>query len=302
MKLKIGLVLTAALFVLLQGCDKPKNRDREIKGSWVVAEKKIALGNIKHLEVYSPGDVYITMGDEPKLRIEADDNILPYLIIQERDGKLIIRSNYSCKISGQSSPPELTLTDEEIDNINRATFYPRRRIKYYLTVTNLETIITCGEGNVTVPDLKGEIITIVNGASNFSIGKITAKEVKINPVLIDGFHLYGYRGRGRMNIESVFAEKLELQVNNNLDVNISGGEVQKQKITINNEGNYIASEVKSVEADVLVTGEGSVTIRVSDKLNVNLSDYSGNVYYMGNPEIKEKRRSDLSGEIIKIQE
>ena len=303
MKGRIGFALIVAIFLTVMSCDKPKDKIEKIKGSWKVGEKEVTIGDIGHVEFYSPGDIFIEIGEKPELRIEADDNILPYLITREEDGKLVVMIEAGYQIvqaSGYSMPPPITSNEQVHVSRVRVHLVPRRRIKYYLIVRNLEGIISKSRGNVTIPDLKGESIKIDTGFSDFTIGKLTAKEVSIN---MDWWGMGYLRERMmNMNIESLSAEELKLQIKSNLNVNIAGGELHRQEITIHYDGNYDALKVYSVEADVRINGSGSATVRVSKRLNVHLMDCSGNVYYTGEPEITESRQSEASGELIKITE
>lgn len=298
MKIRIGLVLAAVLLLVVLACDKPQDKTKTIRGSWKLTEKEVMIGDINHVVFYIPGDLYIEVGKKPELRVKADDNVLPYLVTSETKGKLEIKADTGVRI-GNDSIYTTPTNDQEPYHISRIAgvrLIPRRRIKYYLTVRDLEGITSWNNANVTTSDLEGEMFSIVTGSSGFTMGRLTAKEVTIHP----GWeNWYDTRMRD-MKIEALYAEKLRVQINSNQNVKIDGGELYRQEIIINNEGDYNALEVNSVEADVRMNGTGSATVRVSKRLNVHLMDYSGNIYYMGEPEITETRQSEASGKLIKI--
>ena len=158
MKLQIRLVLTTALLLMLLACDKPQNKIKIIKGSWKVAEKEVAIGNTKHIYLYTIGELYIDTGKTPELRVEADDNLLPYLITREVDGKLDIMTERDVKIGFDPIiiPPTNDIELCQFSRIVNFHLIPRRRIKYYLTLPNLEGITSWNNANVTVKDLEGE--------------------------------------------------------------------------------------------------------------------------------------------------
>ena len=301
MKLLIRLVFTTVLLLTLLAWEKPQNNIKVIRRSWEVAEKNVPIGNIKQVNLYTLGELYIEAGKSPELRIEADDNLLPYLTAKEKDGKLEIMADKGVKIGNDLiiTPPTNDTEEYHFSRIVNVHFIPRRRIKYYLKVNNLEGISSWNFSNVTATSLEGEKFIIRSGSSRFSMGKLTAKEVTINP---GGKYPWNDTRMRDMKIEALYAEKLHVHINSNQNVNIDGGEVHRQEIIIRHQGNYNARKVNCVEADVQVNAEGSVTVSVSKRLNVHLSDYSGNVYYMGEPEVIENRESEASGKLIKITE
>lgn len=71
---------------------------------------------------------------------------------------------------------------------------------------------------------------------------------------------------------------------------------------MNGDGNYEAPEIAGASADVRINGSGSVTIRISQSLNVHLGNYNGNVQYRGDPEITQTQYSDSPGDVIKLDE
>ena len=73
--------------------------------------------------------------------------------------------------------------------------------------------------------------------------------------------------------------------------------INRRGITVNGNGNYEARETAGASADVRINGPGSVTIRVSQSLNVHFGNYYGNVQYLGNLEITQKQDSDSPGEV-----
>ena len=295
------IIIFAVLLILTQGCDRAQN-ERDIRGSWVTAEKLISIEDITSFEVFTPGDIYIKTGKTPKLIVKADDNVMPHLMVREMQGRLVIIPEPGFDFYGVSTPPQSLLRQMGVytGNTHRAQVIisPRSRIKYYITVPGLETVMAMGKGNVTVQELKGKKITIGNSANNFSIGKLEAEEVVINPSL-EGMSYYSRSpSYGEMNIEFLSAEKLELSIYSNADVNIKAGEVRSQKVSIFSHRSYRAPELKTAEADIFINGEGDAAVSVSEKLHVKFADYSGNLFYTGNPKVNIRRRSRVSGKLI----
>ncbi len=91
-----------------------------------------------------------------------------------------------------------------------------------------------------------------------------------------------------------------------LDVILSGsgnidlvGSLENQDVTISGSGDYEGADLESLIAEVLISGSGSVNVRVEDQLDVLISG-SGNVRYYGSPELDQSVTG--SGSIRKLGE
>ncbi len=76
-----------------------------------------------------------------------------------------------------------------------------------------------------------------------------------------------------------------------------GGRVTTQTVNLNGVGNVDHRDLHSVEAEVVVSGPSSTTVRVSDRLLVSFSG-PGSVFYIGDPVVSISG----SGNVAKIDE
>ncbi len=277
-----GWILTSqlllSLFALLstRACDMPKSR-RVIFGSWKVASETRDVGDFRKvfLAYDNTADLHIKVGSKTALRIEADDNILPYISAKITNGIL------------------------ELSRAPGVHLEPRRRVKYYLTATELDSIEACGMGSVFASDLKSKQLSLTTHSGYYSFGTLTAAEVIINP---------GGQGQSitsnpsNVEIGAIYADKLKVQNNTNSDIYVGKGKVGRQEVIITNEGNYKAPDLECAAAEVRMNAEGTATIRVDKTLTANFANYSGDVRYIGNPVVTQTRQSDVSGKLIKIQD
>jgi hypothetical protein len=150
-----GASLLAILF-LLAGC----GRLRTVRGTGDMASEDREVGDFSAVDLAGIGTVAVEFGNKTALRIEAEENLLPYL---------------ESKVEGDT----LTLGIREGVNV-----LPTQGIFYYLTVPDLEEITVSGLGNVDVPHLEGTTTAInVNGGGDINIEALQAKDLK---VLISG--------------------------------------------------------------------------------------------------------------------
>lgn len=146
-----GLALLAALF-LLTGCAGL----RTIRGTGDIAAETREVSDFSALNLAGIGTVIVTFGDEEALRIEAEDNLLPYLESGVEGGTL-------------------TLGIREEANI-----VPTQGIFYYLTVRDLEEVTISGLGNIDLPQLEGTRVAInVTGGGDINVEELQAEDLEI---------------------------------------------------------------------------------------------------------------------------
>ncbi|MDD5621737.1 MAG: DUF2807 domain-containing protein [Actinomycetota bacterium] len=138
------------------------------------------------------------------------------------------------------------------------TFTPSAAVKFYLTVVDLDEISLSGSGNIDCDDLRTE-------ALQFDVS-----------------------GAGDLDFD-IEAERVEVVVSGAGNIILSG-KVDSQKIEINGAGKYDGEDLESRECAIKVSGAGSATVNVSELLDVEINGV-GNVYYAGNPSVKQ----DISG-------
>ena len=144
-----------------------------------------------------------------------------------------------------------------------------RPIKYYLTVEKLDEMVISSDGDIEAGDLKSDSLSVqINSSGNVSVGSL------------DG-------------------SSLEVRISSSGELKITGGQVGEQRIRLSSSGEYQARDMASATADIDLTSSGSATVRVSDQLSGRLSS-SGNIYYVGNPEVDVRMTS--SGKTIQIDQ
>jgi hypothetical protein len=189
-------------------------------GRVVTVDRSVSDFNVVDLATF--GDLYIEQGDQESLRIEAEENVLP---------------NLETEVSGH------TLKIKSRPNI--LVFRP---VKFYLTVKKLDAITISGSGDIYMPRLTGEELTLnIDGSGEIRLGQLTARQVRV-------------------------------QIDGSGDVTIAGGKIDRQQVAISGSGDYEARNLTSSQAEVQISGSGSTVLRVGDRLAVNISG-SGDVQY-----------------------
>ena len=249
MKQRRGLVLGMSMMALsMLACQVGGiglGGAKTIRGSGNVVEETREVNGLSGVELATKGTLYIEVGSEESLRIEAEDNLMEYLETEVSGGRLRIGTRE--RVNLRNSEP----------------------IKYYLTVTALDTIKISSSGDIEAPALE---------ADDFSVSIASS---------------------GNLEIDALNASHLKVSISSSGDLDIAAGAVETQDVTISSSGNYDAEDLESDEAEVRINSNGSATIWVRDSLKVNLNS-SGDLRYRGNPTVDASTNS--SGDVMQIGE
>lgn len=129
---------------------------------------------------------------------------------------------------------------------------PTSPLKFNLTVRDLEGIIISGAGNVYSDEIKTEEMEFkIDGTGDIDLN-ISAETIEVLS-----------SGAGNIILE---------------------GSVINQEITLDGVGKYDGANLESKCCEVNVSGIGSATVNVSEKLDITITGV-GDVNYIGNPEI-----------------
>jgi len=205
-----------------------------VRGSGDIETEERDVSGFHKVYLEGIGNLIITQGDEESLVIEADDNIIPLIKTDVFRHRLTIgfKRGYN--------------------------FIPISKIKYHLTVIDLDEISLSGAGDVDCDDFNTDRL-------EFDISGVGDIDFNIN------------------------AERVESTSSGAGDITLSG-KVDSQEIDISGVGKYDAEELESRECSISLSGAGSVTVNTNEELEISISGV-GNVYYVGSPHVEQ----DISG-------
>lgn len=235
---------------------------RTVRGSGKVVEESREIGGVRVVELATIGTLTVEAGERETLRIEAQEDLLPYIETEVRSGKLTIDTQ---------------------DGIN---LRPTEPIRYRLTVTGLDEIAVSSSGDVEVADLEGERLSVVLQSS----GDLTMGDLRCTTFDVT------LSSSGDLTIEELDATTIRVRSTSSGDIDIARGEVERQDIRLSSSGDYRARDLDSAEAEVELTSSGKATIRVSDGLTALLTS-SGDLVYIGGPQVDQTTRS--SGKVLR---
>ena len=147
-----GLVLLA-LALSSSACDAL----RVVRGTGDITTEEREVSAFSAVDLAGIGNVIVDYGDQEALRIEAEENLLPYLETEVEGGTLTIGMREGVNV------------------------IPTQAIFYYLTVRELDEVRVSGLGNVDAPFLEGTSVAVrISGGGDINIGGINAKDLDVD--------------------------------------------------------------------------------------------------------------------------
>ena len=205
-------ILSGAILLLFSSCDK-------INGEGDLRTETRTLGNFTGIETKVSGNVFYTQGQENKVELTAQQNILNVIETPIINNKLVIRFK-----------DWVTVKDHELITIR-------------VTSPSISSIHSSGSGNVSVssPLTANNLTFGISGSGNMSLPGITASHLEASisgsgNILIDGgitnTEKLKITGSGNIDAQNVAAKSaitttsgsgnIKLNTSENLDVTISG--------------------------------------------------------------------------------
>lgn len=187
------------MLVALGGCKYLSKSGGGATGSGVMKTEKRNVPAFTSVNISGAYDVEIVGQKEPSLEIEGDDNLLPLIKTEVKDGALTIGNDQSLSTRG--------------------------KLRVRISVPKLDGISTSGASDIIVSNVKSDAFKIdTSGAGSLKIaGETKTLEVKLTGAgEVDAKDLHAER----VNITSSGAASVDVYASEELHVNATGaGEV-----------------------------------------------------------------------------
>ncbi len=147
-----------------------------VRGSGNVITENRPVSGFDNVTLSGIGEVILTQGEAESLKIEAEDNLMPYLETVVRGGTLEIGFK-----SGQIT-----------------SFQPTRPIVFHLTMKNVHGLVLAGSGKITAASIQTDRLSFrISGSGDINAGSVSAGDLTTT---IDG--------SGNVTIHTVAARTL----------------------------------------------------------------------------------------------
>jgi len=191
MKRKLVVLLLVACGVALTGC----KLHRGIAGSGVRKTEKRDLKSFNAIDTTGAYEIDVTCQKPASFEIEADDNILPLIKTEVRDGILFVSN------------------DQEYHSTKSTTLR--------ITLPDLNSVASHGAGEVKIADAKSSDLKIESTGAASVVAAGTARSVTISSSgagSIDTSNLHAEKAK----VEVKGASSIDVYATEQLDVNVSG--------------------------------------------------------------------------------
>ncbi len=235
-----------------------------VRGSGNVITEDRQVGDFTVIEAVGSANVVIRQGDESRVQVHADQNLVEFITTEVRNGTLIIGGegrvrNYKkfevhvtlarldkVKIMGSGDVrSEGTMSGNELEIAIYGSGDVNMQLNHKVLTTNIN-----GSGDVNVSGIAGSLAVTVMGSGDF-----TASDLRL--------------------------EKCTLKVMGSGDMKLSG-RASAVEIESFASGDINLHNLTSGDVDARIFGSGDVVVNVSGNLKVRLMG-SGDLTYRGDP-------------------
>ena len=212
----VGVVLLVAAALASCGDDDIVR----IEGSGNVVTEERSVEGFDSIALLGSGDVIVELGGEERLTVEADDNLLQYLVSEVRGDRLELKTE-----SNTSLGPSSTIT-------------------YRIIASELEEIQVRGSGDVSASGIDTRRFEVsVNGSGSVRLSG-TADKVDFN-----------IPGSGRIDGTDLSAADGDVRINGSGNITVNA--TDRLDIAINGSGNV--GYLGDPEVDQSINGSGDIS-------------------------------------------
>ena len=183
---RIFTLISVLSILLLAACSTVQSNIQTIQGSGNVVTTERSVGDFTSIQVDMGADIVLTQGDSESLTIEAEDNLLPYIQTNIRNGRLVVLT-----------PNNISL------NLNQP-------LRLHITFNTLREIAIFGSSNITGDNLNLDALTITFSGSGSTWLTGTVNEQTIN-----------IRGQATINNFDLTSRNVTVDISGNGTINVN---------------------------------------------------------------------------------
>ena len=192
--------------------------NKTIHGNGNLKSEERNINSADRIKSYGNFDIVIVQGPTASVKIEADENLMPYILTQNENGALVIKTKENYNLSSDNKI-KVTVTTSQLEELELAGSGNVNGEGKFTGKDHLK-ISVAGSGDVTLNVNTPEIDSHIAGTGNITLSGET-KDSKIE-----------IAGVGNYTAESLMSENVEIHIagsgnakvyaENNLDIHIAG--------------------------------------------------------------------------------
>ena len=192
---------------------------KRIKGNGNITTEDRNINRAERIKLSGSYDVEITQGSITSVKVETDENILPFIITSEEDGFLLIKSKGHVNLTATHTIKVYIITAklEQIQLTGSGSIIGKTKF----TEANKLTLKISGSGDIQMDLNAPDIIADISGSGSMTL----TGETKNETIHISGVGDYNAEGLKAENAKVRIAGTGDVKVfaEVSLDVNIAGG-------------------------------------------------------------------------------
>lgn len=147
-----------------------------LKGSGKMAKESRSPGSFHAIEIEIPAELSVTAGSPPTLSIETDDNLLPHVLTQVKDGVLKISSDGNLNMNKMA-------IDAKTQSIDRLTVNGATKTHLIGLNGNAFALTANGASEITATGKVSQLTATLSGAGRLHAFELPVSQAKVT---IDG--------------------------------------------------------------------------------------------------------------------
>ncbi len=209
----------------------------KVQGSGNLATESRAVSDFDEVALTGIGNVTIRQSGEEALKVTADDNLLPYIETEVKDGVLVIGVSEAIRPKSLN-PSKLLAFDLQVKELESLQLAGVGNFEVLAVEADRLEIILSGAGDISVDDLEAEKLAVrFSGIGNIELaGKVIEQEVVLSGLgnynasdLESEDAAVAFSGAGSAGLWA--AESLDIQKSGLGDVDYYGSPMVSQHIS-----------------------------------------------------------------------
>lgn len=227
----------------------------QVKGSGKVKkDDSRQVGDFTKIHVATGIDGFVKIGNENKVVLEADDNVLELIKTEVKNGELKVWLD---------------------KNVKKTT-----KLVAHITVKQIEGLKASSGADLEVEGtIKGDKLS-----AKVSSGADMVFSADVNE--FDGISSSG----ADMEIGKLVAKKANIKTSSGSDIEVGDGEVEDLNVNSSSSGDFDAYGLTVQHCNAKVSSGADINIHAVQSLNANASS-GGEVSYKGEPKVQKKKSS-----------
>ena len=229
----------AASATALTGCGEARSQE-----TGPTVERNYQVSDFDRIELAGAYDANIRTGSAPSVHAKGGANLLEKLVVEVKDGRLLIRPK------------------EKSFNWSRG---PRGKVELTVTVPKLRAAELAGAGNIRIDRVSGDRFEgTVAGAGDMRVDRVEVGDLKLS-----------IAGAGNAHLQSGRARNAEYDITGSGGIDAKGVQTETAAVSIAGAGDVEGHAAKT--AAVSIMGSGDVRLTGGAKCTVSKAG-AGNVH------------------------